>query len=93
MDTVYGMLSLGFLAGIFGGLLAGLGLRWGVIQRCTRLEWAVGDLQQRVSSMHGQKASRARWEKQTTLEEEFKALAPTAPATRRRYDNDPLGTE
>jgi hypothetical protein len=91
MESAYFVVLVGFSSGVIGGLLAGFGLRWGSSRRCTRLEWAVSDIQQRLGSLHGQKASAKRWEKAATLEEEFKALQPIPAPRKRQYDNDPLG--
>jgi len=88
----YGLLE-GLAAGLLGGLLGGLGLRWGISRRCTRIEWALGDLQQRVSSMHGKKASAARWEQTEAFEKEIAEMMPKGKPARKRYDNDPLGEE
>lgn len=80
-----------FVLGLAGGAVAGIGIRWASARRCTRLEWAVGDLQQRVGNLQGRKAATARWDRETTLEQEFSKMQATPAAPRRRYDNDPLG--
>jgi hypothetical protein len=91
MDAAYFVLGASFLSGLVGGGLAGLGFRAASNRRCSRLEWAVGDLQERFSTFKGQKASKARWDKeaQTDIELERLMHAPAAPT--RKYDNDPLG--
>lgn len=80
-----------FGLGFLGGLIASFGLRFASARRCTRLEWAVSDLSQRLATLGGKKAATARWEREATLEQQFAELVPKTPATRRRYDNDPLG--
>lgn len=71
-------------------MIAGIGMRFGISRRCTRLEWAVADVQTRLGSLHGQKASQARWKADKTLEDEFQALQANQMPTKRRFDNDPL---
>lgn len=83
------MLALCFGLGFLGGLVSGLGLRWGIMTRCTRLEWAVGDLQGRVGTLHGKKASAARWEQKDQLDMELAQLMHRQTPARKKYDNDP----
>jgi hypothetical protein len=44
-----------------------------------------------MGSLHGQKASKARWEGQLDLNSELQKAMSAPAAPRRRYDNDPLG--
>jgi len=91
-DAIY--VLIGSLAlGLVGGLLGGLGLRWRINRRCTQLEWALGDVQHRMGSLHGRKASTARWDQAEAFEKEMAQLLPKGPPPRKRYDNDPLGEE
>ena len=91
MESAFFAFAVQFCAGFLGGLTAGYGLRWASARRCARLEWAVGDIQGRLSGMHGKKAAEARWSRQEQFEHELLSAAKTPPAPRRRYDNDPLG--
>lgn len=85
------VLSSGFLVGgatvwLLGGLIS-----WRLSRRCTSLEMAVGDLQQRVSSFKGREMSEKRWAKKDQETLEMAQILQNPPPSRRRYDNDPLG--
>jgi len=86
------MLGAGFLGGTLGGItLAG----WYVSRlwrRCTTLEWAVADLQDRASTFRGRDMAEKRWEKARTSDAELAAALRSPVPTTRRYDNDPLGS-
>lgn len=82
--------------GSLGAALVTGSLLWRFGQRCTKLEWAVGDIQDRLSSFKGKELAAKRWDKRDQLEAQMEeALKTAAPApvttSRRRYDNDPLG--
>lgn len=85
------VLSSGFLVGgatvwLLGGLIS-----WRLSRRCTNLEAALGDLQQRLSSFKGKEMSEKRWAKKEVEDLEMAKILQGPPASRRRYDNDPLG--
>ena len=85
------MLGLGLLGGTLGGALGALMVFLRLRQRCTSLEWAVGDLQTRASSFKGKEMAEKRWRKADLEAEELARVMQNAPAASRRYDNDPLG--
>jgi len=61
-------------------------------RKCTKLEWSVGDLQDRVTTFKGRESAEKRWGKQAALDEAMAAAAMhPLPTARKRYDNDPLG--
>lgn len=91
MEAAFVTYFVQFCTGFLGGMAAGYGLRWASARRCARLEWAVGDIQQRLSGLHGKKAATARWEREADVEAQLAAMIPKATAPKRRYDNDPLG--
>lgn len=90
---VYEIVQL-FVGILTAGLVAAVVAGWFVYRfqrRCTNLEWAIGDLQQRASTFKGKEMAEKRWDKQKTMEAELASLGITAPPQKRRYDNDPLG--
>ncbi len=91
MEAAFSMLAWSFLFGIVGGLISGYGYRMASARRCTRLEWAVGDLQERLSSMKGKVTAKARWDKADLENEQLAQLMQQPAARTKRYDNDPLG--
>lgn len=60
-------------------------------QRCTKLEVAVDDLQQRALSVRGKEMSEKRWSKKDVEDLEMAQILKAAPSRSRKYDNDPLG--
>ena len=80
-----------FLLGLTGAALATGGLLWRFGQRCTKLEWALGDVEQRLSTFKGRDMAAKRWDKRDQLEMEMEAALKGSAPTRKRYDNDPLG--
>lgn len=85
------VLSSGFLIGgatvwLLGGLIS-----WRLSRRCTSLEMAVGDLQQRLSSFRGKEMSEKRWAKKEVEDLEMAKILQSPVGKPRRYDNDPLG--
>ena len=85
-----------FLLGLSGAGIVTMALLWRFGQRCTNLEWAVGDIQSRLSSFKGKELAEKRWQKRDSLdqamEEALKSPSPQlSTGIRRRYDNDPLG--
>lgn len=91
MDSAFLNYLYTFVLGILGGLASGFGLRFSIGRRCTRLEWAVGDIQQRLANLQGRKAATQRWDREAQATQEFEALLTKGPTPRKRYDNDPLG--
>jgi hypothetical protein len=90
LDAVF-MLVAGFLGGTLGGGLAAGLLIYRFSRRCTSLEWAIGDLQQRASTFKGREMADKRWKKDEAFQQEMaQALQADAPRSR-KYDNDPLG--
>jgi hypothetical protein len=81
-----------FVAGFLGGMISSIGLRFGSSRRITRLEWAMGDVQERLATLHGKKASMSRWEKEQADKLEMAQILRQPVATSRKYDNDPLGS-
>lgn len=86
------MLGLGLLGGTLGGGLGASVIFYRFGRRCTNLEWAVADLQDRASTFKGRDMAKKRWDKAETMENEMARVLQAAPAASRRYDNDPLGT-
>lgn len=64
---------------------------WRFRRRCLELEWAVGELQTKVSSFKGKELADKRWTKEKAFNDEMASVLQGAPAARRKYDNDPLG--
>jgi hypothetical protein len=85
--TVFFSIVGPFLGGLGGSLVALMRIR----QRCTSLEWAVGDLQQRASSFKGKEMAEKRWSKEKAFDAEMAQVLHGATPPRKRYDNDPLG--
>jgi len=85
------MLAMGFLGGLVSGLGVSLGLQARFSRRCTSLEWAIGDLQQRASTFKGREMADKRWKKNDAFEAEMAQALQGASPPRKRYDNDPLG--
>jgi hypothetical protein len=91
MDAIIALV-VGLLGGTLGGgLVAGL-FSGRLYRRCTTLEWAVADLQDRASTFKGREMAEKRWKKAETLDNELAQALQRPPASSRRYDNDPLGT-
>lgn len=86
------MLLAGFLGGTLGGAVAASLVFARFSRRCTSLEWAIGDLQERASTFKGREMADKRWKKAETFDKEMAQALQGAPAATRRYDNDPLGS-
>ena len=91
MVDVIVQLVLSILGGALGGVGVCLVAQLRFRQRCTSLEWAVGDLQQRASSFKGKEMAEKRWKKNEVFEAEMAEALKGAAPVRKRYDNDPLG--
>lgn len=85
------MLGSGFLVGGASIWVLGSVIAWRFSRRCTQLEYALGDVQARLSSFKGKEMSEKRWSKEKAAEAELASYLHTAPTPPRRYDNDPLG--
>ena len=85
------MLAWGFLGGSLGGALVTMALNWSFGRRCTNLEWAVADLQDRASTFKGRDMAEKRWNKAKSMDDELAQALLKPAAQARRYDNDPLG--
>lgn len=88
MESVYVQLlitlALGFVAGIAGSLVWGFGVR----RSCLRLGLRLADVEERLLSMRGSQAAKARWDQAKWLEQQ--ALDMNAQEKRPvRYANDP----
>ena len=84
--------TISILVGLVGGWTGALLFSWRFSRRCTSLEWAVGDLQQRASSFKGKEMAEKRWTKEKAFDAELAEFAGKGVALpRKRYDNDPLG--
>jgi hypothetical protein len=92
MDSAILVLGLGILGGTLGGALTAIAFVGRLYRRCTLLEWAVADLQDRASSFRGRDMAEKRWKKADALDSTVAQALQGAPAASRRYDNDPLGT-
>jgi hypothetical protein len=92
MQDAWLMFTLSFLAGLAGGLGGRVLVTSWISRRCTSLENAVGDLQQRQSSFKGKEMAATRWDKARKFDAEVEQLLQSVPEKKvRRYDNDPLG--
>jgi hypothetical protein len=80
-----------FLISVFGSTLCTLAFMAGFLRRCTKLEWALGDLQQRASTFRGREMADKRWTKEKQLDQEMASVLHATSSPRRKYDNDPLG--
>ncbi len=90
LDAVF-MLAAGFLGGsLGGGLVASLFLAR-FSRRCTSLEWAIGDLQERASTFKGREMADKRWKKDEAFQKEMAQVLQAEAPRSRKYDNDPLG--
>lgn len=86
------MFTLSFLAGCAGGFLGAMSFLYRFSRRCTSLEWAIGDLQQRASTFKGKEMADKRWSKEKTFDAEMaQILSGANPVGRKKFDNDPLG--
>jgi hypothetical protein len=74
-------ISLGYLG---GGISA---LR--IHRRCTKLEYLVGDIEDRLNKVRAKDAAKAKWDLKK-WEDEALAHEHREPATAKRFDNDPL---
>jgi len=92
MVDVIVQLVLGILGGTLGGAIVSAALIGRLMRRCTTLEWAVADLQDRASTFKGREMAEKRWKKAENLDAELTAALRTPQNSPRRYDNDPLGT-
>lgn len=96
MDALFLYAACILLGGVAAGVVTG-GLLWRFGQRCTKLEWAVGDIQDRLSSFKGKELAAKRWDKQAELDRTILNTLKDSPSTLsrgvRKYDNDPLGIE
>jgi len=84
-------LLIGFLGGTLGGATVGGWLVARLWRRCTTLEWAVADLQDRASTFRGREMAEKRWDKAKNTDAELAAALRAPQTSSRRYDNDPLG--
>jgi hypothetical protein len=85
------MLGVCFLVAIVTAAMVSLAFVARLQRRCTTLEWAVGDLQDRASTFKGRDMAEKRWKKNGELEAAMAQTLQSAPAPSRKYDNDPLG--
>jgi len=86
------VLGVGALGGSLGGGLVASLIAGRLYRRCTQLEWAVADLQDRASTFKGRDMAKKRWDKDEAMNTELARALQGAPAATRRYDNDPLGS-
>lgn len=91
MDAAFYVLAGSLVLGYLGGLVAGIGFRMASARRCTRLEWAMGDVQARLATVQNRGKANSRWEKSDKEQLELAQLMQETPARTKRYDNDPLG--
>lgn len=73
--------SLGYLGGALGSIR--------FHRRCTKLEYLVGDIEDRLNTVRAKTAAKAKWD-QKKWEDEALAHEHREPATVKRFDNDPL---
>lgn len=85
------MLAMGFLSGLVGGFVSTALFTWRFLSRCNKLEWAVGDIQSRLSTFKGKEMADKRWAKRDVEQLEMAQFLKQAPAARQKFDNDPLG--
>jgi hypothetical protein len=90
-DAIF-MLGVGILGGVASGAVVTSLFVGRLYRRCTQLEWAVADLQDRASTFKGREMADKRWKKADALDTELARVMQATPAASRRYDNDPLGT-
>jgi len=87
------MYLLSFVVSVFAAWFVCMSFFWRFGRRCTNLEFAVSDLQERAKSTAGREMAKTRWEKSKRFDEEMaQVLQGAESAPRRKYDNDPLGT-
>jgi hypothetical protein len=93
MQDVFLLYLACFLISIFVSFVCtALYMAW-FRRRCTQLEWAIGELQTKASSFRGKELAEKRWSKEKAFDAELAQHLQAAPVTRRKYDNDPLGSE
>lgn len=80
------MYLLSFLAGLGGGWFVCVSFFWRFGRRCTNLEFAVSDLQERVKSRAGSEMAKTRWDKKAAFDAEMAQALQGAPA--KKFDND-----
>lgn len=87
------VLGLGLLGGTLGGAL-GAGMIFARFsRRCTSLEWAIGDLQERGSTFKGRDMAKKRWDKAEQFDKEMAQVLQSPAVRTKKYDNDPLGMD
>lgn len=73
-----------------GAALIASGFRvFNLSRECRRLRLRVGDIEDRLLSVRGKDAAKARWDADKWSKEAIAELVPTAAKTK-RYDNDPM---
>ena len=77
-----------FVAGIAGGGVVSIGLRWAISRRCYKLEVGLLDLQRVLLSVKGQAGAEKRWKTRDLLDEQMMQMKPGQTA-QERYANDP----
>jgi hypothetical protein len=82
-----------FLIGLGSSWFVCMSFFWRFGRRCTNLEFAVSDLQERLKSTAGREMAKVRWDKDKQFQAEMAQMLQGQPPPRRKYDNDPLGTE
>jgi len=90
----YGLLTIIALI-IAGAVAGGLSTTWGVHRRALRLEYRVGDLEERMLTLGNREKSRKRWDREQSIEDELMSLSQSAaaPQRRARFSNDPVEPE
>src|SRR5262249_44737169 len=91
MRMLYLYLSLGlsFLTALGAASFVGFWFFGVFSRRCTKLEWRVGDLEERSTKVAGRELANKRWAKDAEVEALMAQALHTANPPRKRYDNDP----
>lgn len=88
MDVaILAVIALVLGAAVSGGLVS----TWSLHRRTRRLEYAVGDVEERILTLKNREKAEKRWTKEQTIDDELAALAATAKPARvsqRKFAND-----
>lgn len=83
---------LGLLAIVLGAAVAGgLATTWTLHRRTRMLEYAVNDLEERLLKVNNREKAEKRWNKESSIEDELRALTASGVRTKtRQFANDPI---
>lgn len=93
MENALVLYLICFVLGSVGGLVASLGLRWGISRRCYKLEMDAIDLRLMLASLKGKTAADARWDKSKRADLELAELQQAPRPKQTKFSNDSFGSD